>query len=315
MSTARAAARDRAPETAIGQRCQVLAISSGKGGVGKSSVTVNLAAGLAEKGFTVGVLDVDIWGFSVPRLLGMSDRLDAHEVDGRPQIIPNRKSIGEGVLEVVSTGFLVEESTALMWRGLMLTKAVEQFLRDVAWGDLDYLLIDMPPGTGDVQMGLARLLPRTSLLVVTTPATAAQRVAQRAADMAQRSFLPVLGVIENMSGFICEHGDFHPVFGQGGGQALAEAVEVPLLGSIPIETSVSAGGDNGEPVILSGTGAAAASMQSIVDRIATEVAPPVDVADELDGCATKILAAFDDAFAAEDQPSLANTNSGGGTES
>ena len=222
MSTARAAARDRAPETAIGQRCQVLAISSGKGGVGKSSVTVNLAAGLAEKGFTVGVLDADIWGFSVPRLLGMSDRLDAHEVDGRPHIIPNRKTIGEGILEVVSTGFLVEESTALMWRGLMLTKAVEQFLRDVAWGDLDYLLIDMPPGTGDVQMGLARLLPRTSLLVVTTPATAAQRVAQRAADMAQRSFLPVLGVIENMRGCICEHGDLHPVFGQGGGQANTE---------------------------------------------------------------------------------------------
>ncbi|HBU75132.1 MAG TPA: sodium:proton antiporter, partial [Acidimicrobiaceae bacterium] len=144
---ARAAARDRAPETAIGQRCQGLASSSGKGGVGKSSVTVNLAAGLAEKGFTVGVLDADIWGFSVPRLLGMNDRLDANEVDGRPQIIPNRKSIGQGMLEVVSTGFLVEESTALMWRGLMLTKAVEQFLRDVAWGDLDYLLIDMPPGT------------------------------------------------------------------------------------------------------------------------------------------------------------------------
>ena len=136
MSTARAAARYQVPETAIGQRCQVLAISSGKGGVGKSSVTVNLAAGLAEKGFTVGVLDADIWGFSVPRLLGMSDRLDAHEVDGRPHIIPNRKTIGEGVLEVVSTGFLVEESTALMWRGLMLTKAVEQFLRDVAWGIL-----------------------------------------------------------------------------------------------------------------------------------------------------------------------------------
>jgi len=315
MSTARAAARERAPETAIGQRCQVLAISSGKGGVGKSSVTVNLAAGLAERGFTVGVLDADIWGFSVPRLLGMSDRLEASEVDGRPRIVPNRRVIGSGVLEVVSTGFLVEESTALMWRGLMLTKAVEQFLRDVAWGDLDYLLIDMPPGTGDVQMGLARLLPRTSLLVVTTPATAAQRVAQRAADMAQRSFLPVLGVIENMSGFICEHGDFHPVFGQGGGQALAEAVDVPLLGSIPIETSVSAGGDNGEPVILSNLGAAAEALNAIVDRVVESVAPPLSSEDELDGCATKILAAFDDAFAAEDQRNLANTNSGSGTES
>lgn len=315
MSTARAAARDRAPETAIGQRCRVLAISSGKGGVGKSSVTVNLAAGLAQRGFTVGVLDADIWGFSVPRLLGMSDRLEASEVDGRPRIIPNRRVIGDGVLEVVSTGFLVEESTALMWRGLMLTKAVEQFLRDVAWGDLDYLLIDMPPGTGDVQMGLARLLPRTSLLVVTTPATAAQRVAQRAADMAQRSFLPVLGVIENMSGFVCEHGDFHPVFGQGGGQSLAEAVEVPLLGSIPIEASVSAGGDNGEPVILSGLGAAAEALNTIVNRLVETVAPPLRTESEPDGCATKILAAFDDAFAAEDQRNLANTNSGGGTES
>ena len=315
MSTARAAARDRAPETAIGQRCQVLAISSGKGGVGKSSVTVNLAAGLADRGFTVGVLDADIWGFSVPRLLGMSDRLEATEVDGRPRIIPNRRVIGGGVLEVVSTGFLVEESTALMWRGLMLTKAVEQFLRDVAWGDLDYLLIDMPPGTGDVQMGLARLLPRTSLLVVTTPATAAQRVAQRAADMAQRSFLPVLGVIENMSGFICEHGDFHPVFGQGGGQALAEAIDVPLLGSIPIETSVASGGDNGEPAILSRLGAAAKTMNEIVDHLLDTVAPPLSSEDELDGCATKILAAFDDAFATEDQRNLANTNSGSGTES
>ena len=315
MSTARAAAQDRAPETAIGQRCQVLAISRGKGGVGKSSVTVNLAAGLADRGFTVGVLDADIWGFSVPRLLGMSDRLEATEVDGRPRIIPNRRVIGDGVLEVVSTGFLVEESTALMWRGLMLTKAVEQFLRDVAWGDLDYLLIDMPPGTGDVQMGLARLLPRTSLLVVTTPATAAQRVAQRAADMAQRSFLPVLGVIENMSGFICEHGDFHPVFGQGGGQALAEAIDVPLLGSIPIETSVASGGDNGEPVILSRLGAAAEMMNEIVDRLLDSVAPPLSSEDELDGCATKILAAFDDAFATEDQRNLANTNSGSGTES
>jgi ATP-binding protein involved in chromosome partitioning len=245
----------------------------------------------------------------------MSDRLDATEVDGRPRIIPNRRQIGTGVLEVVSTGFLVEESTALMWRGLMLTKAVEQFLRDVAWGDLDYLLIDMPPGTGDVQMGLARLLPRTSLLVVTTPATAAQRVAQRAADMAQRSFLPVLGVIENMSGFICEHGDFHPVFGEGGGRALADAIDVPLLGSIPIEASVSAGGDNGEPVILSGLGSAAAALRSIVDQIVDSVAPPMGSDEQLDGCATKILAAFDDAFATEDQRNLANTNSGSGTES
>ncbi|MEK9938405.1 MAG: P-loop NTPase [Ilumatobacter sp.] len=200
MGRARRAAQESAPETAVPSSCRVIAVASGKGGVGKSSVTVNLAAGLAARGFTVGVLDADIWGFSVPRLLGMSDRMEASEVDGRPRIIPNRRTVGEGTLEVVSTGFLVEESTALMWRGLMLTKAVEQFLNDVAWGDLDYLLIDMPPGTGDVQMGLARMLPRTEMLIVTTPARAAQKVAQRAADMARRSFLPVIGVVENGRG-------------------------------------------------------------------------------------------------------------------
>ncbi len=300
MSTARAAAQQRAPETAIGERCQVLAIASGKGGVGKSSVTVNLAAGLAQQGFTVGLLDADIWGFSVPRLLGIEGGLDAVERDGRPHISPHRLNIGKGTIEVVSTGFLVEESTALMWRGLMLTKAVEQFLRDVAWGDLDYLLIDMPPGTGDVQMGLARMLPRTSLVVVTTPALAAQRVAQRAADMAQRSFLPVLGVIENMSGFVCEDGNLHEVFGSGGGKTLAEAIDVPLLGSIPIEAAVSHGGDMGSPVILQSTGAARESFMHIVDEIVRTVAPPRVAAEESDGCATRMLAAFDAALAATD---------------
>ena len=143
------------------------------------------------------------------------------------------------MLEVVSTGFLVEESTALMWRGLMLTKAVEQFLSDVAWGELDYLLIDMPPGTGDVQMGLARLLPRTSMIIVTTPAIAAQKVAQRAADMARRSFLPVVGVIENMSEFVCDHGEHYALFGSGGGAALAAEIDAPLLGQVPLEPEVA----------------------------------------------------------------------------
>ncbi|MET0909705.1 MAG: P-loop NTPase, partial [Ilumatobacteraceae bacterium] len=200
MSKARWNARENAPDTEVPASCRVLAIASGKGGVGKSSVTVNLAAALAARGHTVGVLDADIWGFSVPRLLGITDRMEAEHVDGstKPLIIPNERVVGEGLLKVVSTGFLVEEETALMWRGLMLTKAVEQFLRDVRWGALDYLLIDMPPGTGDVQMGLARMLPHTDLIVVTTPALAAQKVAQRAADMAKRSFLRVVGVIENM---------------------------------------------------------------------------------------------------------------------
>ncbi|MGA1616668.1 MAG: Mrp/NBP35 family ATP-binding protein, partial [Ilumatobacteraceae bacterium] len=274
MGRARRRAQEQAPDTAVPARCRVIAVASGKGGVGKSSITVNLAAGLAERGSTVGVLDADIWGFSVPRLFGMSDRMEASEVDGRPRIIPNRREIGNGVLEVVSTGFLVEESTALMWRGLMLTKAVEQFLNDVAWGDLDYLLIDMPPGTGDVQMGLARMLPRTEILVVTTPARAAQKVAQRAADMARRSFLPVIGVVENMSAFVCDHGDSYALFGSGGGAELADDIGVPLLASVPLEPALASGGDNGDPVVLSGQGPSAVALRDLVTQIAEQVAPP-----------------------------------------
>ncbi|MGA0812959.1 MAG: Mrp/NBP35 family ATP-binding protein [Ilumatobacteraceae bacterium] len=289
MGRARRRAQEQAPDTAVPARCRVIAVASGKGGVGKSSITVNLAAGLAERGSTVGVLDADIWGFSVPRLFGMSDRMEASEVDGRPRIIPNRREIGNGVLEVVSTGFLVEESTALMWRGLMLTKAVEQFLNDVAWGDLDYLLIDMPPGTGDVQMGLARMLPRTEILVVTTPARAAQKVAQRAADMARRSFLPVIGVVENMSAFVCDHGDSYALFGSGGGAELADDIGVPLLASVPLEPALASGGDNGDPVVLSGQGPAAVALRDLVTQIAEQVAPPRDSDVDMSGCSARLL--------------------------
>ena len=289
MGRARRAAQESAPETAVPSSCRVIAVASGKGGVGKSSVTVNLAAGLAARGLTVGVLDADIWGFSVPRLLGMSDRMEASEVDGRPRIIPNRRTVGEGTLEVVSTGFLVEESTALMWRGLMLTKAVEQFLNDVAWGDLDYLLIDMPPGTGDVQMGLARMLPRTETLIVTTPARAAQKVAQRAADMARRSFLPVIGVVENMSAFVCDQGKSYALFGSGGGAELSDDIGAPLLASIPLEPQLAAGGDSGEPVVIDGDGPSAEVLRALVERIAEEVAPAR--ADDIDmsGCSARLL--------------------------
>jgi len=289
MGRARRAAQESAPETAVPSSCRVIAVASGKGGVGKSSVTVNLAAGLAARGLTVGVLDADIWGFSVPRLLGISDRMEASEVDGRPRIIPNRRTVGEGTLEVVSTGFLVEESTALMWRGLMLTKAVEQFLNDVAWGDLDYLLIDMPPGTGDVQMGLARMLPRTEMLIVTTPARAAQKVAQRAADMARRSFLPVIGVVENMSAFVCDQGKSYALFGSGGGAELSDDIGAPLLASIPLEPRLAAGGDSGEPVVIDGDGPSAEVLRALVERIAEEVAPAR--ADDIDmsGCSARLL--------------------------
>ncbi|MFM7094306.1 MAG: P-loop NTPase, partial [Actinomycetota bacterium] len=202
--------------------------------------------------------------------------------------------VGDGLLKVVSTGMLVDdEGTALMWRGLMLTKAVEQFLNDVNWGQLDYLLIDMPPGTGDVQMGLARMLPRTDLLIVTTPAISAQKVAIRAADMARRSFLRVAGVIENMSHFQCDHGESYPLFGVGGGRALADEIGVELLGQVPIEPTVAAGGDAGEPVALHGTGEAARIFNEIASRLAEqtvsfEAMSGCSARDENDGVAVSI---------------------------
>ena len=286
MSRARWNARENATDTAVPTSARVLAIASGKGGVGKSSVTVNLAAAIAAAGKTVGVLDADIWGFSIPRMLGMPDRLEAQKVDGRekPMIMPNERKVGNGVLKVVSTGMLVEdEGTALMWRGLMLTKAVEQFLNDVQWGHLDYLVIDMPPGTGDVQMGLARMLPRTDLLIVTTPAVSAQKVAIRAADMARRSFLRVAGVIENMSSFECDHGESYALFGTGGGQALADEIGVELLGQVPIESTVAAGGDAGEPVVLAGIGKAAEVFSRIAARIIEDTPDNSDMA----GCSAR----------------------------
>ena len=288
MTKARWNARENATDTAVPVSARVLAIASGKGGVGKSSVTANLAVALAAQGRTIGVLDADIWGFSIPRMLGMADRLEARRIDGseKPRIIPNERRVGSGLLKVVSTGMLVDdESTALMWRGLMLTKAVEQFLNDVHWGDLDFLLIDMPPGTGDVQMGLARMLPRTDLIIVTTPAVSAQKVAIRAADMARRSFLRVAGVIENMSQFTCEHGSTYALFGEGGGAALARDIGADLLGQVPIENAVAHGSDTGEPVALSGSSPAAEVFRDIAKQIIAATVPVGEMA----GCSARLL--------------------------
>jgi ATP-binding protein involved in chromosome partitioning len=300
MTKARWNAKEKATATMVPTSTRILAIASGKGGVGKSSVTVNIAAALAARGHKVGVLDADIWGFSIPRMLGIPDRLEAEKTDdGTPLIQPNERAVGKGLLRVVSTGNLVEdESTALMWRGLMLTKAVEQFLNQVAWGDIDYLIIDMPPGTGDVQMGLARMLPRTDMIIVTTPATSAQKVAIRAADMARRSFLRVVGVIENMSSFTCDHGDSYALFGSGGGQALADEIGAPLLGQVPLEPAVAAGGDSGSPVSLDGVGAAADVFRAIAERIATDIAPAVNMA----GCSARMLDMVSAALDAADAP-------------
>jgi ATP-binding protein involved in chromosome partitioning len=240
MAKARWNVAQDAPETTVPTTCRVLMVASGKGGVGKSSVTVNLATALADRGYAVGVMDADIWGFSVPRMLGIEGRLGGSPESGK--ITPNHKPVGAGHLEVVSMGFLVEdEETALMWRGLILNRAVRHFCEDVAWGDLDYLLIDMPPGTGDVQMGLAKMLPRAEMIIVTTPALAAQKVAVRVAHMGRSNYLRVVGVIENMSAYVTPDGERHELFGAGGGDALARQIGAPLLGSIPIDAAVPTG--------------------------------------------------------------------------
>lgn len=291
MQRARKSAANRAPATEVPLTARVLAVASGKGGVGKSSVTVNLASALAARGFSVGVLDADIWGFSVPRMLGITVRLGA---GAKGLIRPHEIEVGSGKLKVVSMGMVVDdEDKAIMWRGLMLAKALEEFLVKVAWGDLDYLLLDMPPGTGDVQMALGRILPRAEVLVVTTPALAAQKVAVRVADMARRSYLKVLGVIENMSTFTCDHGEVYALFGSGGGPTLAEDLGVPLLAQVPLQPEVSAANDAGRPLsVAAPTSAAGAAFAAAADRIADELLPPVDMA----GCTARMLATVEAAL-------------------
>ncbi len=281
MDTARRRAQeDRSLPIDIPVSARVLAVSSGKGGVGKSSVTVNLAVALARRGLLVGLLDADIWGFSVPRLLGMQGELRAEA----NKIVPMERAVGDGLLKVVSMGFLADEDKAIMWRGLILNRAVQQFLEDVRWGHVDYLLIDMPPGTGDIQMGLARMLPRTEVLVVTTPPVAAQKVAARAADMARKGHLRVAGVVENMGPFVCEHGATYAMFGEGGGARLATELGVPLVGSVPLHPDMAAAGDAGTPV-AAGNGPLAAAFGDLARRVTEDVAPVV----ETSGCTARLL--------------------------
>jgi ATP-binding protein involved in chromosome partitioning len=290
MDRARFNARENAAPTEVAPTTRVIAVASGKGGVGKSSVTVNLAVALAARGLAVGILDADIWGFSIPRMLGVDGRLGGADGKIHPNevAVANREPGGPaGLVKVVSMGFLVDDETsALMWRGLVLTRAVEQFLKDVRWGDLDYLLVDMPPGTGDIQMGLARMLPQAEMLVVTTPALAAQKVAARVADMARRSYMKVVGVVENMSEFVTPSGERFALFGEGGGAALASEIHAPLVARIPLETEVSRGGDAGRPVALSDPeGAAGSIFHALARRIVDELLPPV----EMSGCTARIL--------------------------
>jgi ATP-binding protein involved in chromosome partitioning len=222
----------------------VIAVASGKGGVGKSSVTANLGAALAAEGNRVGIVDVDVWGFSIPRMMGVS---------GRPVAFNNMiMPLESHGVRIISMGFFVPEETPVIWRGPMLHKAVNQFLGDVYWGELDFLLADLPPGTGDVSISMASFLPGAQMLVVTTPQEAARKVAERAGKMAEQTHLRVVGVIENMSYFVCPHcGERTSIFGEGGGQLAADTLGVPLLGQIPLMPEIREGGDSGTPIVVS----------------------------------------------------------------
>ena len=288
MAVARRRVRDNAEPTQVSPTTRVIAIGSGKGGVGKSSVSTNLAVSIADQGFRVGLLDADIWGFSIPRMLGATDRLEADETTRL--IVP---TLAQGI-KLVSTGLIVEtEGTALMWRGLMLTRALEQFLKQVDWGELDYLLIDMPPGTGDIQMALSRLLPQAEMVVVTTPQKTARTVAGRIADMARRSYMPIVGVIENMTSFTSNDGEVHYLFGRGGGQTLADELAVPLIGQIPLDTAMVDGGDTGRPVVRHTPNNPASMAFAGAAATLTTLVPPA--ADETcTGRIAKLLADLDE---------------------
>ena len=249
-----------------GSRTRVLLIASGKGGVGKSSVTTNLAIALAQRGRSVAVVDADVWGFSIPRMLGVD----------RPPVLIDKMIVPPEAYGVrcMSMGFFVDEDQPVIWRGPMLHKALEQFLTDVYWDEPDYLVVDLPPGTGDISLSLAQFLPRAELYVVTTPQPAAQKVAQRAAAMADKVRLDVKGVIENMSWFTGDDGTRYEIFGSGGGQELADGIDVPLLGKVPLVPQLRQGGDDGHPIsAVAPESEAALAFAAIAEQVDVELAP------------------------------------------
>ena len=232
------------PDGSLAAVANVICVGSGKGGVGKSTLTANLAAALASEGKRVGILDADVWGYSIPRMYGLGAT--------RPPVSAARKILpleSHGV-KVMSIGFFVEEDAAVVWRGPMLHKALTQFLQDVEWGELDYLLVDLPPGTGDVSMTLSQLLPQAKFVIVTTPQDTAAKVARRAAEMAHKVNLEVLAIVENMSGFTSPSGERFAIFGEGGGTELADELDVPLLAKVPITMPLRAQSDAGEPLVF-----------------------------------------------------------------
>jgi ATP-binding protein involved in chromosome partitioning len=249
-----------------GNRTRCLLVASGKGGVGKSSLTVNLAIALAQRGRSVAVVDADVWGFSIPRMLGVN----------RPPVVIDQMLVPPDVhgVRCISMGFFAEEDQAVIWRGPMLHKALEQFLTDVYWDDPEYLLVDLPPGTGDISISLAQFLPRGEMVLVTTPQPAAQRVAQRAAAMAEKVNLQVLGVIENMSWFTGDDGKRYELFGAGGGATLADRIGVPLLGQIPLLNDLRQGSDTGRPIMATDPdGEAGRAISAVAERVDVELRP------------------------------------------
>ena len=247
---------------------RVYAVASGKGGVGKSSVTVNLAAALAARGLSVGLLDADIYGHSVPRMMGTSDRPTQVETMILPPVAHDVK--------VISIAQFTQGNTPVVWRGPMLHRALQQFLADVYWGDLDVLLLDLPPGTGDVAISVAQLLPGAEILVVTTPQSAAAEVAERAGAIALQTRQRLVGVVENMSGLLMPDGTTMKIFGEGGGQQVADRLtqtvgaDVPLLGQVPLDPALVTAGDSGVPLVLSAPDSAAGrELRSIADKLAS----------------------------------------------
>lgn len=256
----------KVPFAEAGSRTRPLLIASGKGGVGKSSVTTNLAVALAAQGHSVGVVDADIYGYSIPRMLG-ADR-DPVVID---QMLLPPESYG---VRCISIGYFVPEGQAVIWRGPMLHKALEQFLTDVYWDEPDFLLVDMPPGTGDIAISLSQYLPRGEVYVVTTPQAAAQKVARLSAAMAEKVNLPVRGIIENMSWFTGDDGKRYEIFGAGGGQELADELDVPLLGQLPLVPALREGGDDGRPIAaVDPDSEAGRAFHAIAERIAVELRP------------------------------------------
>lgn len=252
--------RGKLPQGALAQVKNVIGIASGKGGVGKSTLTANLAAAIAAEGHSVGVLDCDVYGYSIPRMLGVDRK---PEVNSERKILPPVADCG---VRTMSMGYFVNDNAAVVWRGAMLHKALQQFLEDVAWGELDYLLLDLPPGTGDVAMSMAQLLPQAKIAIVTTPQPAAQSVAARSAEMAAKVDVDVMGVIENMAGFTTPTGETFSIFGEGGGKMLADDLEVPLLGHVPLSEELREHADNGNPLTVDQPGSAAGEAISEIAR-------------------------------------------------